>query len=342
MKPETLPLLTIAIPTCNRAALLESLLEVLIPQLTSHPDIELLILDNGSTDDTPNIIGRYASAQIRTHRHPVNIGSDANFVSAFQFATGRYFWLCGDDDLPVPPAVDEIMGHLRATELDLIYLTSYGFRKDWQGERQNDPLHRRFHTITDPRHLTIVVNMMFTFISGMIVNRERLLALPSEGLQIESPEAFLGTNLTQLSWTLPLLRHHRRSLVLWNRPIAARQGHNGGYALAEVFGERLVELTRRCLPDRPDLARLITNFAIRRWFPSIIYDIRLTGNQTFSLEQARATLGRVFRRNPRYWIFTYPVLQLPLPLAKIWLRAGEVLSKLIYIASVPGFWRKQS
>jgi abequosyltransferase len=342
MPTETRPLLTIAIPTCNRASLLETLLAILTPQLIAHPDVDLLILDNGSTDDTPGVIARYASPQVRSHRHPENIGSDANFVSAFQRATGRYFWLCGDDDLPVTPALDEIMGHLHTTELDLIYLTSYGFREDWRAERQTDPLGRLFHTITDPRVLTIVVNMMFTFISGIIVNRDRLLALPSEGIQIEAPEAFLGTNLTQLSWTLPLLRRHRRSLVLWNRPIAARQGHNGGYALAQVFGERLVELTYRCLPDRPDLALLITNFAIRRWFPSIIYDIRLTGNQTFSLDQAHTTLARVFGRNPRYWFFTYPILKLPMPLAKIWLRAGEALSKLIYMATVPGFWRKQS
>jgi glycosyltransferase involved in cell wall biosynthesis len=338
----TEPLLTIAIPTCNRAALLEGLLTVLMPQLATHADVELLILDNGSTDATPEVIERYRTATTRILRHAENIGSDANFVAAFREARGRYFWLCGDDDIPVPNAIDELMGHLRTTELDLVYLTSYGFREDWRTERQADPLGRSFHTISDPRHLTIVVNMMFTFISGMVVNRARLLALPSEGISIEAPEAFLGTNLTQLSWTLPLLRRHRRSLVLWNRPIAARQGHNGGYALAKVFGERLVVLVERCLPDRPDLARLMTNFSIRRWFPSIIYDIRATGNRDFALDEAHATLARVFGGNPRYWFFTYPVLKLPLPLAKLWLRVGEAISKLIYMATVPGFWRKQS
>ncbi|SFS00099.1 Glycosyltransferase involved in cell wall bisynthesis [Granulicella pectinivorans] len=341
MPTDPQPILTIAIPTYNRADLLESLLAVLTPQLAAHADVELLILDNGSTDNTPAVAALYATPQTRIHRHPENIGSDANFISAFQQARGRYFWLCGDDDIPVPPAVDNLMHHLRTRELDLVYLTSYGFRENWVTERQEDPFQRSFHTITDPRHLTIVVNMMFTFISGMVINRNRLLALQDEGLRIEDPSAFLGTNLTQLSWTLPLLRRHRQSLVLWNRPIAARQGHNGGYALAQVFGERLVELTQRCLPDRLDLARLITNFAIRRWFPSIIYDIRATGNQTFELDKAHATLSRVFGGNPRYWLFTYPVLVLPLPLARVWLRAGEAFSKLLYMATVPGFWRKE-
>lgn len=338
----TEPLLTIAVPTYNRAALLEGLLKVLTPQLAGHPDVELLVLDNASTDATPEVIASYGAAVTRSVRHAENIGSDANFVAAFREARGRYFWLCGDDDIPVPGTIDVLMGHLRTTELDLVYLTSYGFREDWQAERQGDPLGRSFHTITDARHLTMVVNMMFTFISGMVVNRERLLALPAEGIAVEEPGAFLGTNLTQLSWTLPLLRRHRRSLVLWNRPMASRQGHNGGYELAKVFGERFVAVTARCLPDRRDLARILENFAIRRWFPSIVYDIRSSGNEGFAIGEADVTLSRVFGGNPRYWLFTYPVLKLPLPAAKVWLRAGEAFSKGLYMAMVPGFWKKQS
>jgi abequosyltransferase len=336
------PLLTIAIPTCNRADLLATLLDILLPQLAPHPDVELLICDNGSTDNTAAVAALYATPNTTYHRHPQNIGSDANFVAAFHLARGRYFWLLGDDDIPVPNAIDDILAHLHAADYDLLYVTSYGFRSDWAAERQHDPLHRRFHTITDPVHLAKVVNIMFTFISGIIVNKHRLLALPAEGIPVEDPAAFLGTNLTQLSWTLPLLRRHRRSLVLWQRPLAARQGHNGGYALAEVFGERLAGLTARLLPDRPDLSRIITNFAIRRWFPSVIYDIRLSGNQTFAIDQAHQTLARVYGRNFRYWLFTYPVLVLPLPLARLWMRLGAAVSKILYLLSVPGFWRKQT
>ena len=182
---------------------------------------------------------------------------------------------------------------------------------------------------------------MFTFISGIIVNKRHLQSLACEGLTIESPDAFHGTHLTQLSWTLPLLRRHRRTLVLWNRPVAARLGHNGGYELAQVFGERLLEVTARLLPDRPDCAKAITNFALRRWFPSILYDIRSSGNQTFGLDTAQTTLRRVFGGNPRFWLFTYPVLILPLPAARLALRAGAAASKLIYILSVPRFWRKE-
>lgn len=335
------PLLTVAIPTYNRADLLAQLLAVLSPQLAGYPQVELLICDNGSTDHTAQVVEQHRTPTTRYHRQPENLGSDANFISAFQLARGQYFWLCGDDDILVPNVIADLLNHLKSAEYDIIYATSYGFRQDWLAERQRDPLGRSFHILTDPRHVAKVINIMFTFISGIIVNKRRLQSLAVEGLTIEAPDAFRGTHLTQLSWTLPLLRRHRRSLVLWNRPVAARLGHNGGYALAQVFGERLLEVTARLLPDRPDCARAITDYALRRWFPSIIYDIRFSGNQTFGLDTARSTLRRVFVTNPRFWLFTYPVLVLPLPLARLCLGAGAAVSKLIYMLSVPRFWRKQ-
>lgn len=339
------PLLTIAVPTWNRASLLTELLTTLAPQLAGLPteEVELLISDNGSTDATSDVVARFADQGLRLHhhRHPVNIGSDANFISAFKMARGTYLWLFSDDDIIVPGAVDDLLNHLRHTELDLVYATSYGFRNSWSAERQQDPMDRRFHTITSAAHLTRVVSIMFTFISGIIVNKARFEDLRRSDPTVEDPSAFLGTNLTQLSWILPLLRHHRRSLVLWQRPVAGRLDNGGGYPIGDVFGENLSAVTARCLPDRPNLASIIANFTLRRWFPSQVIEIRASANQKFSLDQAGAALRHTYGSNPRYWIFTWPVLKLPLPLARVWVIAGTALSKLIYMFEVPTFWRKQ-
>ena len=340
------PLLTLAIPTWNRAPLLAELLAVLQPQLLGLPpgEVDLLISDNGSTDATADVVARFAASglALHHHRHPENIGSDANFIAAYNMARGRYFWLVSDDDIPVPGSIASLLSHLRRTEFDLIYATSYGFHTDWAAERQHDPLHRRFHIISSPAHLVRVVNIMFTFISGMVVNKERLEMLRRADPTIEPPSAFLGTNLTQLSWTLPLLRHHRRSLVLWDRPVAAREGNAGGYSIGHVFGEKLTAVAARCLPDQPDLQRILTNFTLRRWFPDKLLAIRSSASDTFSLQEAEAVLRRTFGSNPRFWIFTWPVLRLPMSLARLWLEAGTLLSKLIYILEIPGFWRKQT
>ncbi len=331
------PLLTIAIPTWNRSGLLEQLLESLSAQHLDPAEVELLIADNASTDTTPELVGGFTGQlHPRYLRHPENLGSDANFVFCFEQARGRYFWLLSDDDLLVPGAVKTLLRHLRTSDFDLIYATSYPFRHDPVAERISDPLHRTSHTLTHARDVARVVNIMFTFISGIIINRQRLLTLPHE-----PPRAFLGTNLVQLSWSLPLLLHHRRSLVLWDRPVAGRQGNSGGYSLGHVFGQNLSQNTRRCLPGRPDLARIILNVTLRRWFPSTVYEHRSATTETYALSTAEPILRHTYGRNWRFWIFTWPVLRLPLPLARLWFRAGAGISKVIYALSVPGFYRKE-
>ncbi len=344
----TRPLLTIAIPTFNRAVQLEALLRVLEPQVAGLPEVEILVSDNASPDRTPAVVTsaaerfRRAGATFHAHRQPANIGSDANFAFCFARAAGTFFWMCGDDDLIVPGAVAEVLSLLRGpggetAALDMIYATSYGFRKDFRAEGTGDPLGRRVHTVADPRTFATVVNIMFTFISGMIVNKKRL-----EELRHEPPEHLIGTNLVQLSWSLPLLLHHRRSAVLWTRPVAARVGNAHGYSLGRVFGRQLSATVERLLPGRPDLSAPILNMALRRWFPSVLVDARAASGDHLRLDEAHSELRAVYGRNPRYWIFTYPALRLPLPAARRFLRVISAVNKVIYALQIPGFWRKHT
>lgn len=334
---ETRPLLTIAIPTYNRGKELELLLSVLAPQLTNHPEIELFIADNASPDETTALVQRFQKEGlvVRYHRHPENIGPDANFLSCFRAARGRYFWLFSDDDIILPGTIDSLLSHITRSDFDIIYATNYGFRQDYLAERQHDPMGRRFHTITSARRMAFMTNIMFTFISAIVVNKERLESIPHE-----DPSAFLGTNLVHLSWELPLLLHHRRSLVLWDRPVAARQVA-GGYSLGVTFGEKLNSVVARCLPGRTDIADAIVNVILRRWLPSVIVDIRTFGNQNLHFEEADAALRSCYGRNFRYWFFTWPVIKLPLSLARLWFRAEALIGKAIYALSIPGFWKKE-
>ncbi len=185
-----------------------------------------------------------------------------------------------------------------------------------------------------------VVNIMFTFVSGIVINRTRLEYLRKIDKRIEAPEAFRGTNMVQLSWTLPLLRHHRRSLVLWRRPLASFIGGSGGYSFGAVFGENLTTVLARTLFDRADLNRIITNTTLRRYFPAKIYEIR-SGNRDFLLHEANRAFKNCFAANPRFWVFSWPILHLPLRLAAVWMKAGAAISKVLYALHVPRFWRKR-
>src|SRR5450432_824838 len=103
MRPDQ-PLLTIAIPTYNRGRNLSNLLGSLAPQLKDESRVELIVSDNGSTDDTAAVVRQAAARGLRltSLRNASNLGFDGNFLQCFHKATGKYFWLFGDDDFITP------------------------------------------------------------------------------------------------------------------------------------------------------------------------------------------------------------------------------------------------
>jgi glycosyltransferase involved in cell wall biosynthesis len=100
--------LSITIPTFNRAADLQATLARIVPQLAE--DVECVIVDNASTDDTPGVAAA-AIAQskfVRVVRHSHNIGGNANFLRCFELAQGQWIWILPDDDLPDETGVAKI------------------------------------------------------------------------------------------------------------------------------------------------------------------------------------------------------------------------------------------
>lgn len=105
---ESCPRVTIAIPTYNRAAtFLRSAIEC--AQAQAYPNLEILVSDNCSTDDTPAVVRSYTDLRIRYLRQPENIGANGNFNACIAAATGDYFLLLPDDDLIDPDMVETCM-----------------------------------------------------------------------------------------------------------------------------------------------------------------------------------------------------------------------------------------
>lgn len=107
-------LVTIGLPVYNGARYLPRALDALLAQ-RDRP-LELLVADNGSTDETPEIAARYAArdARVRVMRSPVNLGVEANFARVLDAASGAYFMWAACDDWWAPEFVDRMAGALEA------------------------------------------------------------------------------------------------------------------------------------------------------------------------------------------------------------------------------------
>ena len=97
MKESANNLISITIPTYNRAQFLDACLEYHIPLARMH-NVKIFISDNASDDNTEEVVNRRRSEYplIFYTRNQVNVGADAGFEKALKLADTEYVWLLGD------------------------------------------------------------------------------------------------------------------------------------------------------------------------------------------------------------------------------------------------------
>lgn len=118
------PVLSICIPTLNRAPLLQVLLENLQRETSACLDrIEIVVADNASTDDTPGIV-RQCPLPVVYGRQEKTVGLARNMLFATTvLASGEFVWLLGDDDLVLPGGVARVLRSIEdAPDVDYHYL----------------------------------------------------------------------------------------------------------------------------------------------------------------------------------------------------------------------------
>jgi abequosyltransferase len=121
------PLLSICIPTYNRAGFLQEALGSILAQVTGSlaNEIEIVISDNASPDETGAVVERIRQktrTTINYFRNDRNVGFDGNILLAVGRARGRYVWLMGDDDLLAEGALEHIVREIKTTDgVDLFF-----------------------------------------------------------------------------------------------------------------------------------------------------------------------------------------------------------------------------
>ena len=93
--------LSILMPAYNEERTITQAVEGLLR--AKYPcDIELIVVDDGSTDQTAALLAQVEDARVIVHRHPTNLGKGAGLVSALSLATGSYI-VPFDADLEYSP-----------------------------------------------------------------------------------------------------------------------------------------------------------------------------------------------------------------------------------------------
>ncbi len=129
---ENQPLVSVGIPTYNRASTLVKSIESVLQQ--TYRNIEIVISDNASTDDTQSICEKFCNHDQRIIyiRQKTNLGAANNFKAVLEAAKGEYFMWLGDDDWI---SQDYIFECMNVFTQNLSYTLVAGLSNYYSGEK---------------------------------------------------------------------------------------------------------------------------------------------------------------------------------------------------------------
>ncbi len=108
------PLVSVIIPTYNRAHLIRRTLDSVIKQ--SYRNLEIIIVDDASTDNTEEVIKIIADPRIRYIRHPTNYGGGTARNTGIKAVTGKYVTFLDSDDQWLPNKIELQLRSLKNCE----------------------------------------------------------------------------------------------------------------------------------------------------------------------------------------------------------------------------------
>ncbi len=219
------PILSICIPTFNRAGYLDKCLKSIFDQAGNDSNIEVVVSDNDSDDNTKEIVDKYMVKynNLKYLKNKVNIGADKNILVALSNSKGRFATPHGDDDYFAPNSIYKLAGNLyKNSNCGLFYI---------------------FNTGTSSEKLDVGMDNFIkdtsfncTFISGIIFKK-------NDFDNIENKEKYIDSGLNQLYLQLSLLSKNESYCILHDYFFNDLGSHNPyGYNFGEIFIQNYLEI----------------------------------------------------------------------------------------------------
>ena len=117
------PIVSIVIPTYNRAAMIGSAIESALNQ--TYPDKEIIVVDDGSTDHTEEIVKGFETVNYVVQTHG---GQAAARNHGWKLSKGFYFSTLDSDDVWQPHFLEKNIEILESKNLDFVF-------SNWQQEK---------------------------------------------------------------------------------------------------------------------------------------------------------------------------------------------------------------
>jgi len=296
------PLLTIGIPTYNRAKYLDRCLNSIVTQFDSvKQDIELVIANNASTDNTKEVIDKYSQKiDINYYEREINLGPDSTSSLCFSKAKGKYVWVLGDDEYLIDGSLSIIINLLKNKNYGDVYLHCIPFHRE-EDVDETPVKNAKVVTYNDPLEFVKKIHYYATFISGNIINKSIL----PEDFDCRN---FMNTNIVQVGWTIKAIFAADENLFIETPLFAAKQNNSGGYQFVTTFAKNYNFILRSLVREgyNKKIIDITNTNLIKSYFPANIIKLLYYENR-FDTEKHFSVLLNSFWKYKSFWTELFPI-----------------------------------
>lgn len=116
------PVLSICIPTFNRAKVIKECVNKLLQY--NNDDIEIVVSDDCSNDNTLEVLTSIRDDRLKVYENEMNLGASYNSHMCFMRASGKYSILISDEDDLNLEAVRRLISELNVSDMYSVYIVS--------------------------------------------------------------------------------------------------------------------------------------------------------------------------------------------------------------------------
>lgn len=154
-KLNSFPLVSIVLPTYNGCKYLRQSIESCLNQ--TYKNIELIVVDDGSTDATAEVVKSYQDKKIKYLRHEKNLGLPHALNTGFSKAKGEYLTWTSDDNYYTKDAIEVMTNFLnKKKDVGLVYADCYVI------DEKGDVL--RYHQVSSIKKLYVECSVWACFL----------------------------------------------------------------------------------------------------------------------------------------------------------------------------------
>jgi abequosyltransferase len=259
--------ISFCIPTLNRGKYIEESLMSILSQ--DHHNIEIVIVDGGSKDDTQEIVSRLMQdyGNIKYIYNELNGGLDADLFEAISHAEGKYCWIMSSDDIIEKNSINHIIEQLNSfNDVGVILCNRTISTVNMQPIQIQHWLSNEIESanfdFTDDAQLKSYLSKcnylggVFSYAPSIIFRRKLWVHEI-----ISSSRNFFGSNYAHVNVILAILLKNLVKLRYIHLPIVNCRGDNDSFSANGLFGRLKIDYSgyyligQHIFSDKPNLLK---------------------------------------------------------------------------------------